>query len=156
MKEKGSFVLKELSTEAEEAARDKPPPPPAPPIPPPRETSITDKDLTGYSAAALLAVNGIITGLRGGYMIEAGILPASLCAWSAELHSKTPANAYFGTLVWGVTSLHYAVLHFTKRATYIPASLLCLTSLGMTGRHYYHQLQYEMKTAAEKDADNPW
>ena len=75
MKEKGSYLLKELSTKAEEEeAAERPPPPPPPPVPPPPESKIEDNDLTGYGGAALLIFNGVMTGVKGGMMIEGGLL----------------------------------------------------------------------------------
>jgi len=158
MREKGSYLLKELTTTAdlEEAASQRPPPPPPPPIPPPAETKLSDQDLTGYGASALLIFNGVMTGFKAGFFIEPGVLPGAIGAWAAELNSKSPANAYFGTISWGAASAHYGLQHYLKRPSYIPAWLLCLTSLGMTGSYYFQQLQYEMKTVSEKEKDNPW
>lgn len=158
MKEQGSYVLKELRTKSDEEAVDRPPPPPAPPIPPPVPRNIADLDLTGYGASALMAFNGVMTGLRGGYMVQTGLLSGILGAWSADLRSKSPANAYFGAWCWAATSLQFAMHIFSKQKSpiFMSATVLCATSLGMTGKYYYEHLQYEMKTEAEKEADNPW
>ena len=74
MKEEGSYLLKELATKAEDTVAVRPPPPPAPPISPPPETNVEDNDLTGYGGAAMLVFNGVMTGVKGGYMIETGLL----------------------------------------------------------------------------------
>jgi len=159
MKEDGSFLLKNITTadEEEAASLPRPPPPPPPPIPPPTPKSLQDYDIFGFSGSALLIFNGVMTGLRGGYMIEAGLLQGTLCLWAADRFSVKESNAYFGTLTWAVVASQYALMHWRwKSMTYIPSSLLCLTCLGMSGRYYYHQLQYEMKSKAEKEQLDKW
>merc|ERR1712002_1359683 len=130
MKEDGSFLLKNITTadEEEAASLPRPPPPPPPPIPPPTPKSLQDYDIFG-----------------------------TLCLWAADRFSVKESNAYFGTLTWAVVASQYALMHWKwKSMSYIPSSLLCLTCLGMSGRYYYHQLQYEMKSKAEKEQLDKW
>jgi len=157
MKEKGSYLLKELSTKAEEEeAAERPPPPPPPPVPPPPESKIEDNDLTGYGGAALLIFNGVMTGVKGGMMIEGGLLAGLLGAWAANRMSLSPANAYFGTFTWAGISLQFGLMSYTKRASYIQAPIICATSAGLAARYYYLQLQHEMKSKEEKEAMEKW
>jgi len=111
MKEEGSFLLKQIATKSEDSVAELLQPPPAPPVPPPPETKIEDNDLAGYGGSAMLLFNGIMSGVKGGFMIEGGLLAGLMSAWAAERLSTSPANAYFGTYTWAAIAIQFGLLY---------------------------------------------